>query len=115
MASVHGVAKTSREQLLQQLSRPPLKLRAGFLFAQFIAPVVLQVCCLGIGVLMLWVPVAEFKALRSEAARWAHATEIRTLGPPVIKLERRLLMTPVLADVYVTWRQSTPPHARAGA
>lgn len=113
MASAHRVAKTSREQLLQQLSSPPLELRAGFLFAQFIAPIVLQVCCLGIGVLMLWVSVREFRALRAEPARWARAIEIGTFGPPVIRLERRLLMTPVFPDVHVTWRSSTPPHAPA--
>jgi hypothetical protein len=73
----------------------------------------LQVSCLGLGVLLVWLPVTELQPLRAEPGRWARATRVETLAAPTIELERKLLFTSVLADVYVRWQDSTPAHARA--
>jgi hypothetical protein len=110
---VRRKAPLSRDDLLRQLSDAPLKLRPMFAVSLYVAPLVLLVFCVGMGVLLIWVPIPELKALRAERERWSRAIETPTLGPAGVRLERRLLMTPVLADVHVTWRELAHPRAKA--
>lgn len=105
----------SHEQLLRQLGQAPLQLRGTFVLTQFAVPLILLVTCAGLGILMIWVPVTELKELRAERQRWGRATETLTVGPPAIELKHRVLSTPLMADVTVTWRAAAAPETPASA
>ena len=103
-------APIAREALLAQLTQAPLRLRRGYVFANFHLPALMCLAALCFGVLAMNVTRVDVAAIRGERARWLLAEETQTLGPAAADTQYRVWATPLLADVDVTWRDAQSFH-----